>query len=104
MRISDWSSDVCSSDLGRRPLLLGDLRTVCVRATRPLTLEQTLAPQPHEDRHRRRVRQAPGCTERIMDVSRCERSAVSPEDAETLVLQLTARPLCHRPSYCPPVS
>src|SRR3546814_20180478 len=80
MRISDWSSDVCSSDLGRRPLLLGDLRTVCVRATRPLTLEQTLAPQPHEDRHRRRVRQAPGCTERIMAVSRCERSAVSPED------------------------
>src|SRR3546814_6054135 len=83
MRISDWSSDVCSSDLGRRPLLLGDLRTVCVRATRPLTLEQTLAPQPHEDRHRRRVRQAPGCTERIMDVSRCERSAVSPEDASS---------------------
>src|SRR3546814_1400376 len=28
MRISDWSSDVCSSDLDRRPRLLGNARAV----------------------------------------------------------------------------
>src|SRR3546814_13402230 len=38
MRISDWSSDVCSSDLGTVPGLRATARTIILHGTRPLLI------------------------------------------------------------------
>src|SRR3546814_15156500 len=44
MRISDWSSDVCSSDLGRAGLVVGYLpQRVAVDSVLPLTVRRFLA-------------------------------------------------------------
>src|SRR3546814_5544910 len=42
MRISDWSSDVCSSDLKHRTQIIGNLRRLCYSVVPPSHLHRGL--------------------------------------------------------------
>src|SRR3546814_1769326 len=65
MRISDWSSDVCSSDLWWRPAMTksatpaairSHFSDVCERLGSYQTINQTMEPIAQADRHPRRSR------------------------------------------------
>src|SRR3546814_3422081 len=53
MRISDWSSDVCSSDLGRYQRLLGPRAAGLIEMTGQIYVWQSNAPNATEDLARR---------------------------------------------------
>src|SRR3546814_1695189 len=101
MRISDWSSDVCSSDLVRRPLCIIDIEFHFHFRALTVVDDRSSAGIQYREIGNRTIRRSRGCNEELAAV---DLSLEYILDIGRQVENITAFALIHETAESPPVT